>query len=329
MYYENHPILSELKSQRIKWVEPYGPIAWCGIKEIREHNKTKKIYKVDPYVEVYQYRDNLYCLYAENADGMQDMWMHLIVGPERAMLIDTGYGIGDTKGLVDELTGGKELIVVNTHPHCDHAYGNCRFDRVFCHEYDAPVLEQQDAHIWDYLFDETGKCIWLEFDKADLPEFRKYEIIGVKDGYTFDLGEGYEIELIWLGGHSPGQSAFLDKQNRLLFSGDDVSAQRVAPGALTPNPALPYGEYATVLVFRDQLEKLSKRLGEFDYIFPGHLMLELESHIILSMLETCNQIVADPSCYQYESIRTLPNGRVVRTKNTFVEDVGTRIGFRD
>lgn len=329
MYYENRPIHSELKSKRIKWVEPYGPIAWCGVREIREHNRTKRIYDIDPYVEVYQYRENLYCLYAENADGMQDMWMHLIIGPEKAMLIDTGYGLGDTKGLVSMLSGGKPLIVVNTHGHCDHAYGNCRFERVYCHEYDVPMLEQQDEHIWDYLFDENGSCIWLEFDKSDLPIFKPYEIVGVKDGHLFDLGGGYEVELIWLGGHTAGQAAFLDRRNRILFSGDDVSAQRVVPGRMKPDERLPYGEYATLPVFRTQLKKLSERLDEFDAIFPGHLMLDIESHIILSMLSTLDRIIEDPGYYHYVVTGTAPGGQPVQTKNVFVEDVGTRIGVRD
>lgn len=328
MYYENHPIKSELKSKRIKWVEPYGPIAWCGIREIREHNKTKRVYEENPYVEVYQYRENLYCLYAENADGMQDMWMHLIVGPEKAMLIDTGYGLGDTKALADMLSGGKPLIVVNTHNHCDHAYGNCRFEKVYCHKYDVPGLEAQDEHIWDYLFDDQGNGIWLEFERNDLPPFKKYEIEGVEDGYQFDLGQGYKVELIWLGGHSAGQAAYLDFQNRILFSGDDISAQRVTPGGFAPRPNLPYGEYASLPVFRDQLEKLSKRLDEFDFIFPGHLMLELENHIVLSMLDTCNRIIRNPEYYHYVSERVSPKGMDVITYNTFVEDVGTRIGYR-
>lgn len=329
MYYENHPIRSELKSKRVKWVEPVGPIAWSGVKSIREHNSTKRIYEVDPYVEVYQYRENIFSLYTENADGMQDMWMHLIIGPERAMLIDTGYGIGNTKGLVDFLTGGKPTIVVNTHSHCDHAYGNCRFERVYCHEFDVPELNKQDEHMWDYLYDEKGEGIWLSFDKADLPKFKEYEIIPVKDGHIFDLGNGCEVELILLGGHTPGHSAFLDKQNRILFSGDDVSAQRVMVGGLTPKANAPYGEYSTLLFFYKRLKLLTERISEFDYIFPGHLMLELESHIILSMCDTCEKIVRDNEYYHYFTVQTTPQGVKRKVYNTFVPDVGMRIGFTD
>ena len=59
------------------------------------------------------------------------MW--LIIGPHKAMLIDTAYGLGDMKGLVDEITGGMPLIVANTHVGPDHVLGNCSFDKVYCH----------------------------------------------------------------------------------------------------------------------------------------------------------------------------------------------------
>ena len=49
-------------------------------------------------------------------------------------VIDTGFGIGDFKGLVRKLVGDKPLIVVNTHSHYDHAYGNCQFERCYCSE---------------------------------------------------------------------------------------------------------------------------------------------------------------------------------------------------
>lgn len=182
------PIKSELKSRRIKFDSPQNQISWAFMKELREHNKTRKIYDIDPYVEVYQFRDNMYGLFQENCDGAGDFWMYLTIGPEKAMLIDTGFGLGDTKALVDQLTGNMPLIVVNTHDHYDHAYGNCRFDKVYCHEYLVPYIENQHANMWDYLFDDYGNNIWLEFDRKDLPAFKKYEIVGVPDGYTFNLG---------------------------------------------------------------------------------------------------------------------------------------------
>jgi hypothetical protein len=88
---------------------------------------------------------------------------------------------------VDKITGGKPIIVVNTHEHYDHAYGDCRFDKVYCHEFLVPYLKTQHEHMWDYLFDAFGNNIWLEFDRKDLPRFKKYEIIADPDGYDYKV----------------------------------------------------------------------------------------------------------------------------------------------
>ena len=127
------PIEGLSKAKRIKWDAPQNQISWAYMKELREHDKTRRVYDVDPYIEVYQFRDNLYSLFHPNCDGMGDVWMYLIVGPERAMLIDTAFGLGDTKALVDEITGGLPLIVADTHSGPDHCLGNVRFERVYCH----------------------------------------------------------------------------------------------------------------------------------------------------------------------------------------------------
>ena len=42
------------------------------------------------------------------------VFCYLIVGEEKAMLIDTGYAYGDLRGAVDSITD-KPLVIVNTH----------------------------------------------------------------------------------------------------------------------------------------------------------------------------------------------------------------------
>jgi glyoxylase-like metal-dependent hydrolase (beta-lactamase superfamily II) len=294
------PIKSEIKSKRIKWTKEPTFINWAYNKELRENNKTKKIYDINPYVEVYQFRDNLYGFYAENADGMSDVWMFLIIGPEKAFLIDTGFGIGDLKGLVDEITGGMPLIVANTHGSFDHAYGDCLFEKVYCHKYEVPRIKAQDAHIWDYLFDKDGNCIWMEFDKNDLPEWKEFEIIPCENNHIFNLGEDYEIEMIWLPGHSPGHTGFIDKKNRILFPGDAMSSGCSGLGTVNTTNQRQikyYGEYAkygNIASYRKELEKLVERMDEFDYVFPMHNIVNLEKGIVPCILRALEEVLADP-----------------------------------
>ena len=200
-----YPIHGQSRAKRLKWGPPQNTISWAYMKMLREGNKTCKVYDVNPYVEVYRLRENLYGLFNQNNDGMGDVWMYVLIGPEKAMLIDTGGGLGDQKGLVDAITGGMELIVVNTHLGPDHSFGNCRFDRVYCHEYEVDNIRSRvKPGMFDYLFDENGKNIWLDFDKKDLPEYRDYELIGVPDGHVFNLGGDYDVEVVWTGGHAAG-----------------------------------------------------------------------------------------------------------------------------
>ncbi len=279
---QNIPIESNLKIHRVYQKEPINETCWAYMKLLRETGNMKRTFDIDPYVEVYQFRSNLYGILTESADGMGDPWMYLVIGPEKAMLIDTGFGIGDLKGVVDELTGGMPLIVVNTHKHYDHAYGNCQFDTVYCHEIEAQHLLAQDEHLWDYLFEEgTGRCIWAEFDRNDIVPFQKYKVVPCPDGYVFNLGEDYEIELIHMGGHTPGHAGYLDKKNRIFFAGDNVTSMHMNVNDSLKN-------------YRDRIGYLASRIDEFDHVFPGHFVTDLESSVIANLYQALNEIINDP-----------------------------------
>lgn len=296
-------IRSELKSRRIKFDVPHTYTSMAFMKQMRENDQSRKIYDVDPYVEVYRVRDDVYALFTENCDGMADVWMYLINGSSSAFLIDTGYGLGDTKALIDTITDGKPLIVVNTHNHCDHAYGNCRFEKVYCHEYLVPYLESQNEHQWDYLFDENGNNIWLDFDRRDLPVFKKFEIVGVPDGYAWDLGDGHEVEMIFQGGHAAGHVAYLDKKNRILFPGDNVCSDTSHAGGIGGaywGMDGPYSEATLLKNYKERVRVLVNRMDEYDYIFPQHFMLDIRASAMQNVLETLEAIDADPTCYDYK-----------------------------
>lgn len=290
------PIQTPAKAKRIKWANPFSPVSWEYMRLFRESNPTRQIYDCDPYVEVYTMRENVLALYTQNIDGAADPWMFLILGSRRAMLIDTACGLGDLKALVKELIGERELIVVNTHQHSDHAYGNCSFDRVFCHEYLVRYLQQQNRNMWARHLTETGTQ-WLQFDPKDIVTFKPYEIIGVPDGFIWDLGDGHEVELIWTGGHAAGHAAFLDKGDRILFIGDAWSSNGCYCGmGGSPNDGK-LGRYMNIETVRDSYKKLNDRLDEFDYVFPSHFVINLENTIIPDTLETAEAILSEPENY--------------------------------
>ncbi len=57
----------------------------------------------------------------------------LLLGEEKAALIDTGLGIDSIKRVVDKLTN-LPIVVITTHVHADHIGGHGEFEQLFVHE---------------------------------------------------------------------------------------------------------------------------------------------------------------------------------------------------
>ncbi|MBQ3705684.1 MAG: hypothetical protein II888_04445 [Clostridia bacterium] len=282
------PMNTLSKAKRLVWGPEQNQASWAYMKMLRESNKNMRVYNICPYIEVYPFGDGLYGLFNQNCDGMGDVWEYLIVGSEKAMLIDTAFGIGDIKGLCDLISGGKELIVANTHIGPDHALGDVRFDPVYCHELEyANIKRRVQPHAWDYMFDEHGNNRWLQFDKKDLPEYKEFELIPVKNHHIWNLGGDHNIELIYTGAHATGHSMFLDRKYRRIFAGDVVCSDVINVGSGNDR-------YCTVETYHKALTELVERLDEFDYIFPGHFMVYLENNLFLDIKEALEKIMKDP-----------------------------------
>lgn len=319
----------EIKSKRIGksgLPDDYSLVmAWM---KLLRSSPSRQVYEVNPYVEVYEWRPGVYGLLQQNCDAAGDFWMYLIVGAESALLIDTGFGLGDLKGLVDQLSEGKNLFVVNTHPHPDHSFGNCRFDKVYCHQYAVNILEKQNMHLWDYLFDEEGNNKWLLFDREDLPEFKSYDIMSMKDGERFQLGADHEIELKWVPGHASGHCMFLDKKHRILFAGDGICSHVSGEGT-GAKKGDPYGQINNLENYRRELLKLYERVDEFDAVFPSHFIVDLPSQAILpAMLSACDALLDEHRGHDFAEDYITGSGNKVLRYYKYVKGFGI-LGYEE
>lgn len=145
----------------------------------------------------------------------------LVLGTDRAALIDTGMGVADIAAVVRSLTD-LPVTVINSHAHWDHIGGNELFDEIWIHEAEAEGLVNGVSN--DILRP------WFSPDRlrGPLPEGFRAEAVSYPPtpptgtftgGEKVDLG-GRGLEVIHGPGHSPGGIALWDEVNRVLFTTD-------------------------------------------------------------------------------------------------------------
>ena len=145
----------------------------------------------------------------------------LVVGSERAALIDTGCGVGDIRKVVDDLTS-LPVTVINSHAHWDHIGGNHFFTDIAIHKAEAADLEggiSRERMKRNLAPDQLRGPLpaGVDPENAPIPSSKATTILHGEE--TFELG-GVTLEVIHTPGHSPGGIVLLDRERGILFSTD-------------------------------------------------------------------------------------------------------------
>ncbi len=197
--------------------------------------------------------------YFINEFGMNSMY--LVVGNNRALVIDAGTGFCDFKGLIESLTK-LPYDVALTHGHPDHAGGIGQFDEVYIHPADTAmslhIPYEQRVQYGDIMRNMNigYKNVW-GYTKDDVAKYsKKPKIRLLHDEQVFDLG-GRKVTVYQAAGHSPGSVVFLDDQSRILFSGDAANGN--------------VGTSLPVSTTLNYLIRLQKMRPQFDRMYTGHI----------------------------------------------------------
>lgn len=134
-------------------------------------------------------------------------YTYLAEGDDEALVIDSGYGCGNIRAYCQSLTNRPVTRIANTHDHFDHTANNAYFD---CAYMSAATYERRTLP-------------FPSFSGIEFP--RDYPVQIINEGYLFHLG-GRELETYTLNNHAAGSLAFLDRKNRLFFTGDEIGAGR-------------------------------------------------------------------------------------------------------
>lgn len=203
--------------------------------------------------------------------------MFLVEGEERAILIDTGYGIGNLKEHVEMLTALPYEVIL-THGHVDHAGGAADFEKVYLAQEDWKLERKHTAEKFRKEFAEMLSGTKVEF--KDLCRQREEEYTPLENGMIFDLGN-LTLEIISCPGHTPGCVCVLIKELRMLILGDACNSKSF----------FFFPEALGIVEYEKNLKKLIERENEFDQVLFFHPdNFGNKEHIIDENLEVCREI---------------------------------------
>ena len=225
-----------------------------------EWSAFEKIEQSEDWFEVYRVDDGVYAIYEPGQ--FEEVMSFLITGTDFALLFDTGLGIGNIRTVVDQLTD-LDVVVLNSHTHYDHIGGNHLFETIYGldTEYtrtralgsapEAVAGFLQDGWVWKPLPDG--------FSRADY-QSRAFEIDHiVGEGDTIDVG-GRVLEILHTPGHAPDSICLIDRENRVLFTGDTFY---LAP-LYTHIPGGSFEDYSRTA------SRLAGLAGDIDRAFTSH-----------------------------------------------------------
>ena len=183
-------------------------------------------------------QENTYVLYNEKGE---------------CCIIDPGcYFASEEKALTDfiEQANLKPVLLLNTHCHLDHIFGNRFVHKKYglslhLHSLEKPVLEYGPT---------SGQAWGLPFDNYDA------ELVFIDEGQTVRIGDE-ELEILFTPGHSPGSISFYSKAHKFVIAGDVLFQGSVG------RTDLPGGNFT---ILEESIKTKLYTLPEDVIVHPGH-----------------------------------------------------------
>ncbi|MDH3645872.1 MAG: MBL fold metallo-hydrolase [Gammaproteobacteria bacterium] len=254
-----------------QWWHALPREAWAGFARVDQSQDWFEVYEVSP---------DVYAIYEPGQ--FEEVISYLIAGTDSALLFDTGLGIGDMHKLVRELSN-LEIIVLNSHTHYDHIGGNHAFGQVLGMDTSYTRKRALGLEHSQVSAGVAPGWIWKptpeDFD-AESYAIKPFVIDRyVRDGEHIDLG-GRKLEVLFTPGHAPDALCVIDRENRLLFTGD----------TFYPAPLYTHLEGSDFDAYRQTAARLAALSTEVDQLMPGHNEPALRADYLLHLQAAFDEI---------------------------------------
>ncbi|MCL2321082.1 MAG: MBL fold metallo-hydrolase [Oscillospiraceae bacterium] len=154
-----------------------------------------------------------------------DVCFYLLVGSDKALLFDTGFGIDNIVETIKTITS-KPFIVVLGHGHIDHACGAYQFDEVYLHENDFELCREHTSEMFRAsIIHDLEKIHKKPPESFDAESYLKAGTGNLKKliiDTVFDLGD-LHVKVIGMPGHTKGSVGLLVLEKKVLLTSDSAN----------------------------------------------------------------------------------------------------------
>lgn len=207
---------------------------------------------------------------------------YLVMGNQRAALIDTGLGISNIHKDISEITR-LPILVITTHVHWDHIGGHKYFKNFAVHQNDIPWICDEFPLPLSVVKHEILKCndnLPNDFNIESYKTFKGNPTVVLKDNDVISLGDR-ELKVIHTPGHSPGHICIFEEKTGYLFTGDLVYKGKIDVSYESTDPSK----------YMKSIEKVSRL--KVKKVLPGHFNLNVDSNIIFDILKALKKFDAE------------------------------------
>ncbi|MFV0414624.1 MAG: MBL fold metallo-hydrolase [Oscillospiraceae bacterium] len=183
------------------WKKNMQPLDWSCLHDILIEDEDGDIRPMDePYFKAKQIAPGIWQVLSDGD------YTYVLEGAEELICIDSGMGAGNIRAFCQTLSDKPLYRLFNTHNHFDHTCNNYLFDVVYM---------SQKCY--------AGRCRTMgEFSAFGMEFPDDYPVVFLQDGDVLDLGNR-QLEVLNVEEHCMGSLQFLDRENRILFCGDELN----------------------------------------------------------------------------------------------------------